>query len=297
MHNIRIYILQALNRDIRKFYEVQQVNARLQVAREQRTEQVINHQLIQWTLSKMKNILEELAEGDGEGAERDREGQKEGEGEGEHAGRRRKQTRLTRQVGAVLDLITEDTIRNVSGTQDRREIWNELNTLVDHRRRVIDWLDAMVSRKVSGELEGMNERMQTQKVRDAYRTSPSIAMRRYVDKIQSPQCPIGRETVIAYFTATWAPPREDFEEALPNTDVYLDQKIPAEGSEETEEYMVEEKHIRDVINSRDDLSACGVDGVSYQLFKAAKQGSVEFMKHIIKASIKCGRVIISWKEA
>jgi hypothetical protein len=84
---------------------------------------------------------------------------------------------------------------------------------------------------------------------------------------------------------------------LPNTDVHLDQNIPAEGSEEMEEYMVEEKHTRDVINSRDDLSACGVDGVSCQLFKAAKQGSVEFMKHIIKASIRCGRVMISWKEA
>jgi hypothetical protein len=103
--------------------------------------------------------------------------------------------------------------------------------------------------------------------------------------------------VTAHFTATWAPPREDFEEALPNTDVYLDQKIPAEGSEEIEEYMAEEKHIRDVINSRDNLSACGVDGVSYQLFKAVKQGSVDFMKHIIKTSIRCGRVMTSWKEA
>jgi hypothetical protein len=94
--------------------------------------------------------------------------------------------------------------------------------------------------------------------------------------------------VTTHFTATWAPPREDFEEALPDMDVYLDQKTPAEGSEEMEEYMVDEKHIRDVINSRNDLSACGVDSVSYQLFKAAKQGSVEFMKHIIEESIRCG---------
>jgi hypothetical protein len=64
-----------------------------------------------------------------------------------------------------------------------------------------------------------------------------------------------------------------------------------------EEYMVEEKHIKDVINSRDDLSACGVDGVNYQLFKAAKQGSIEFMKHTIKASIRCEQVMTSWKEA
>jgi hypothetical protein len=76
MHKIRIYILKALNRDTRKLYGVQQVNARLQEAREQRTEQIINHQLIGRTLSKMKNIQEELTEGDGdeEGAERDREG-------------------------------------------------------------------------------------------------------------------------------------------------------------------------------------------------------------------------------
>jgi hypothetical protein len=120
MHKIRIHILQALNRDTRKLYEVQQVNARLQAVRKQRTEQVINHQLIGRTLSKTKNILEELTEGDGdgEGAERDREGER----EGEDTERRRKQAKPRRQVGAVLDLITEDTIGNVFGTQDRKEI-------------------------------------------------------------------------------------------------------------------------------------------------------------------------------
>jgi hypothetical protein len=43
MHKVRIHILQALNRDTRKLDGIQQVNARLQAAREQRTEQVINH--------------------------------------------------------------------------------------------------------------------------------------------------------------------------------------------------------------------------------------------------------------
>jgi hypothetical protein len=56
MHKIRIYVLQALNRDSRKLYAVQQVNARLQAAREQRMEQVINHQLIPRTLSKMRTF-------------------------------------------------------------------------------------------------------------------------------------------------------------------------------------------------------------------------------------------------
>jgi hypothetical protein len=88
MHKIRIHVLQALNRDTRKLYGVQQVNERLQAAREQRPEQVINHQLIRRTLSKMKNILEELTEGDGQGAERDREGEGQ-EGTWKDAGNRR----------------------------------------------------------------------------------------------------------------------------------------------------------------------------------------------------------------
>jgi hypothetical protein len=111
----------------------------------------------------MKNILEELTEGDGKGAERDREREE----KGEDAERRRKHAKLTRQVGAVLDLITEDTITNLFGTQDPREIWHELNTSVDHRRRVIDWLDPTISMKLSGELEVISDRMQTQKVREA----------------------------------------------------------------------------------------------------------------------------------
>jgi predicted transposase YdaD len=77
MHKIRIHILQALNRDTRKLYDVQQVNARLQAIREQRTEQVINHQLMRRTLSKMKNILEALTEGDEERAAKGTEKEKE----------------------------------------------------------------------------------------------------------------------------------------------------------------------------------------------------------------------------
>jgi hypothetical protein len=130
MHKTRIHIFQALNRDTRGPDGVQQVNVRLQAAREPRTKQVITYQLTRRILSKMKNVLNELTQGDGERVERDRER----EGEGEEAESRRKKVKLTRQVGAVLDLIPEDTIKNVFGTQDRREIWNELNRSVDHRR-------------------------------------------------------------------------------------------------------------------------------------------------------------------
>jgi hypothetical protein len=69
--------------------------------------------------AQVQPASEELTEGDGEGtAERDREG----ENEKQDAERYMKQAKLTRQIGAILDLTTEDMIRNVFGTQNPREI-------------------------------------------------------------------------------------------------------------------------------------------------------------------------------
>jgi hypothetical protein len=94
-HKIRIHILQALNRDIRKLHGVRQVNARFQAAREQ-TEQVINYQLIRRTLSKMRNIFGRANRGRLRGS---RKGQR----------RRRKRRRRRRGRGKAQETGEADT--------------------------------------------------------------------------------------------------------------------------------------------------------------------------------------------
>jgi hypothetical protein len=64
-----------------------------------------------------------------------------------------------------------------------------------------------------------------------------------------------------------------------------------------EELMLDEKNIAEVIKSREDLSASGVDGISYRIMKTAGTEGVKFMKFLIRVSIRSGRVISSWKEA
>jgi hypothetical protein len=58
----------------------------------------------------MKDNLEELTERNGGGAEMDTDG------EGEDAQGRRKQAKLTGQVGVIPDLVTEDIIIDAFGT-------------------------------------------------------------------------------------------------------------------------------------------------------------------------------------
>jgi hypothetical protein len=55
-----------------------------------------------------------------------------------------------------------------------------------------------------------------------------------------------------------------------------------------EEFMLDEKNIAEVIKSREDLSASGVDGISYRIMKAAGTEGVKFMKLLIQASIRSG---------
>jgi hypothetical protein len=143
----------------------------------------------------------------------------------------------------------------------------------------------------------MNERMQAQRVQKAYRASTSIAIRRYVDKVQSPPSPIEVDRVRAHFEETWSAPRVEFEEAGPDSIFHLEPRLSEEASEEMEEYMTSEKHIAEVMNSRQELSASGVDEISYRIIKAAGKAGVRFVKNLIVASIRCGRLMTKWKEA
>jgi hypothetical protein len=59
--------------------------------------------------------------------------------------------------------------------------------------------------------------------------------------------------------------------------------------------MIDEANIEAVIKSRDDLSACGVDGISYRIMKGSGAERVAFMKLLVRGCIKSGRVMSTWK--
>jgi hypothetical protein len=134
-------------------------------------------------------------------------------------------------------------------------------------------------------------------VREAYNSTKSIAMRRYVNKKYSPPCAINKEEIHEFFQKIWATPTLGFNEASPESPLFLEEKIPADATETMKEFMLNEKHIREVINSRSDIGACGPDGISNVILKAAGKEGIRFMKNIIQGCITYGRVLESWKKA
>jgi hypothetical protein len=70
-------------------------------------------------------------------------------------------------------------IETVFGSDDHEQTWQEGNTAPDNRQRIIEWLDAVITTEVPGEVEKMNEELHTRRVQEAHGTSESVATRRY----------------------------------------------------------------------------------------------------------------------
>jgi hypothetical protein len=74
--------------------------------------------------------------------------------------------------------------------------------------------------------------------------------------------------------------------------------LPDEDAPEAmKDYMPSEDNIQDVIRSRDELTTSGNDRINSRSMKARGPKRIKFMRHIIKAIIRCGRVMDSWREA
>jgi hypothetical protein len=61
--------------------------------------------------------------------------------------------------------------------------------------------------------------------------------------------------------------------------------------------LISEDNIWDVIRLWDELSACDDDGISYNIMKAESPEALKSMRYIIKATVRCDRVMDSCKKA
>jgi hypothetical protein len=107
----------------------------------------------------------------------------------------------------------------------------------------------MISTHIGEELMQMNRPTQAVKVQDAYRTSKSITMKRYIDRVQSPQCQIEVDKITAHFGQSWSAGIDEFREAAFESKFHLEPRISEQENDEFAAYMLKEKDIEAVIKS------------------------------------------------
>jgi hypothetical protein len=281
LHLIRRHIMKALDRDEKRLYGTRKMNAKVLAALARRQDETYKVQEIQRSLRKLKEKLEKFTMIN------------------EDSPRGRAQmNKLRKELHDLFRMMTPSTRRELFGDETEEAVWETLIQAEDRRNTVIEWLEAQILTEAAKEIKGMAERLHAAKVQEAYSTSPGIAMKRFIDHRVSPPCRIEKELVTSHFREAWARPHEPFEEAPEGHPFHLESRISEEnGSADMMEFMLSEKNIKEVIQSRQDLSSNGNDGVGYRIIKAAGQEGVKFMKLIIEATIRCKKVFKSWKEA
>jgi hypothetical protein len=196
-----------------------------------------------------------------------------------------------------LSRLSPETMMEYLGPEDHEAIWQEMKADESHRDRAIDWLEGMILTQVTGEMAEMNKPAQSLKVQEASRTSKGIAMKKFVDKEKSSQCQIEAEVITEHLRKTWVRPESDFIEAEEDSSFHLGGKIMEREENDLGAFMLDETNTAEPIKPREDLNASEIGGIGYRVMKRAGTAGVRFMKLLVAASIRNGRVMSTWKEA
>jgi hypothetical protein len=119
----------------------------------------------------------------------------------------------------------------------------------------------------------MSENAHAFKIQEAHRTSIGIAMRSFIDKKQSLQCQVEMAEVTEHFRETSSMPLKHVVESEEGPNCHLEPQITEEAEEDKEkmeDIMFDEKNIAQIIKSREDLTASGIDRISYGIMKRAR---------------------------
>jgi hypothetical protein len=182
LHLLCLYVAKILKCDEKKMYGLMKVNSRMQKARAEQREKLFAKHDIQRKLMNLKSKLEQFKEY-----------------QEENQAARRKQVKIVVDFDQFFKLISPEARGEIIGEKSKEEIWEELKSREEHRTRVIDWLDAKIADEIAKGFKGVTARLQASKIQDIYRTSKSAAMKRYINKRESPSCPIDEVEIYEYF--------------------------------------------------------------------------------------------------
>jgi hypothetical protein len=123
------------------------------MAVEKSAEVMIGIQNIRQDLTKLKDVIDTIAEEADEDPEAEEgDNRDEDEDQARSLQRRRRQMKFTKRLAPIIRRLSEDTMHEFFRSQSHQEILRELNTNADHRNKVIDWLDVMLTMQVSEEM-------------------------------------------------------------------------------------------------------------------------------------------------
>lgn len=118
-------------------------------------------------------------------------------------------------------------------------------------------------------------------------------MANFIWKQERPECDLPMKTMKKTIVDA-STPKEIVEDSREFT---IQQLIEEDESEEAYNFITNIENIEEAITPRKWLSAAGVDGLDYSIFKLATKQAAEVIKLILETIMKCGRAAVQYSSS
>ena len=196
--------------------------------------------------------------------------------------------KLKDKVFTIMHNRNEEWNTQVFGGNSKQNIIDTINLDQQQFERRLDWLKSVVDNSASKVTKA------TMKIRNMYEDSPRKCLNRYIWPKTTPECPLTHEDFERHYGAEWATEVINYSNPTETDEFNIDRTITDGSDTRFNDHMLSEKRIKQIIASRNYISAHGRDGLSNALYRLAKDEATTMFKLIFKAIITTKHVPRSW---
>lgn len=216
--------------------------------------------------------------------------------------------KLTKALDEEDDTETrrlEDKIRqrlSQLSLQERIKWWNtdkvedilkEISSQINNSEAYGKWLEDTLIQATSQLEKQKNGSINERRLQENYADNPRKTMANFIWKQERPECDLPMKTMKKTIIDA-STPKEIEEDSREFT---IQQLIEGDESEEAYNFITNTENIEEAITSRKWLSAAGVDGLDYSIFKLATKQAAEVIKLILETIMKCRRAPVQFKSS
>ena len=196
----------------------------------------------------------------------------------------------TKATTLLTNRNDQEWVREITGTSSGRNVDGLMTVQEDQFERVINWLTS----RIDESRETITK--QKKKIQSMYEDNQRKCLNHYVWPKTTPACPLTPEDFAHHYGQEWANEVEHYEDPTNTEEWNIDRTVGDNAGERFERHMTSEKKIKEIIATRNYISAHGKDGISNAIFRLAKKEASQLLSLIFKAIIITGHIPMSWKE-
>jgi len=207
---------------------------------------------------------------------------------------------LEKKIEEIKEIIIKsggsEIIRKIYGVFTRDMMMEIIDNMLAGEMKEIEWLREELRREQE-EIDGDIGKKYKKIVRNMYREDGKRCLRYYIIPSEIPDCRIPIDEIEDFYKRELDQTemfRQDLEE---NWNIKEEDKISEEDKEWIKKQLINEDNIKIALMSRDNLSACGNDGIANVIWKYSKRVTIPLIKELVKNMYNSGKCPQIWKRS